>query len=348
MSSASAPPTLKSALPFVSALLVILYLAVEEGYGGDAPGLSSRGGALLLRPPAVSCPAVWARHRAGSPATEWPPRCPLPPGDPLVVRFEGPNGSMPITREWCFAQRYEGEGMRVLDWNEAWVNAKCAEYASGKDAGTYGSREMKQVVEALRGVAGKSVIVLGSERPWVECVALNTGASVVWTWEYSTIASTHPVLHASPTRVMAAAFESGALAPFDYAVSFSSLEHSGLGRYGDALNPDGDAEALEEAWCMLRPGGKLFLGVPMSCQEQGRIEFNAHRVFGYSRLAYISKGWELAGFDGRGCGDFNAGWQAIVVLRKPMGGAPVREVVAADFAAAHEAAVVRWNKKNNK
>ncbi len=32
----------------------------------------------------------------------------------------------------------------------------------------------------------------------------------------------------------------GTLRPFDVVVTFSSLEHSGLGRYGDILNPWGD------------------------------------------------------------------------------------------------------------
>jgi hypothetical protein len=33
------------------------------------------------------------------------------------------------------------------------------------------------------------------------------------------------------------------------------LEYSGLGRYGDHLNPEGDVEASEECFCVLKPGG---------------------------------------------------------------------------------------------
>ena len=32
-------------------------------------------------------------------------------------------------------------------------------------------------------------------------------------------------------------FLKGELGPFDAVVTFSSVEHSGLGRYGDGLNP---------------------------------------------------------------------------------------------------------------
>ena len=43
----------------------------------------------------------------------------------------------------------------------------------------------------------------------------------------------------------------------DFVVTYSSLEHSGLGRYGDKLNPAADLEAMAQAWCMLKPGGGL-------------------------------------------------------------------------------------------
>lgn len=49
---------------------------------------------------------------------------------------------------------------------------------------------------------------------------------------------------------------------FDFVISYSSLEHSGLGRYGDELNPDGDIEAAEEVWCMLKKGGYFIIGLP--------------------------------------------------------------------------------------
>ena len=35
---------------------------------------------------------------------------------------------------------------------------------------------------------------------------------------------------------------------FDAVVSFSSIEHSGMGRYGDPLNPWGDLIASAQAW----------------------------------------------------------------------------------------------------
>jgi hypothetical protein len=55
-----------------------------------------------------------------------------------------------------------------------------------------------------------------------------------------------------------------------------TLEHLGLGRYGDPIMVDGYEVGFNTLWSMLKPGGILYLSVPIGKQ---RIEFNAHRVF---------------------------------------------------------------------
>jgi SAM-dependent methyltransferase len=62
--------------------------------------------------------------------------------------------------------------------------------------------------------------------------------------------------------------------------SLSSLcvvEHIGLGRYGDALNPFGSEEAIQELKRVLKPGGFLLFSVPVD--KENKIYFNAHRTF---------------------------------------------------------------------
>lgn len=54
------------------------------------------------------------------------------------------------------------------------------------------------------------------------------------------------------------------------------IEHVGLGRYGDPLNPDGSRLAAVELQRVLQPGGRLFLSAPVGRE---RVCFNAHRVF---------------------------------------------------------------------
>jgi len=55
-----------------------------------------------------------------------------------------------------------------------------------------------------------------------------------------------------------------------------TLEHIGLGRYGDKLNPDGWKQALHALVELLADRGNLWLSVPIGIQ---RVEFNAQRIF---------------------------------------------------------------------
>jgi Caenorhabditis protein of unknown function, DUF268 len=55
-----------------------------------------------------------------------------------------------------------------------------------------------------------------------------------------------------------------------------ALEHFGLGRYGDPVDPQGHKKALANLVRMVEPGGWLCVSVPIGPQ---RVEFNAHRVF---------------------------------------------------------------------
>ncbi len=60
-----------------------------------------------------------------------------------------------------------------------------------------------------------------------------------------------------------------------------TIEHVGLGRYGDPIDPDGDIKALEELKRVVKKGGSLLIVVPVGKQ---RIEFNAHRIYSPSHM----------------------------------------------------------------
>lgn len=58
--------------------------------------------------------------------------------------------------------------------------------------------------------------------------------------------------------------------------SLHAVEHFGLGRYGDPIDPDGCFKAMASLSRVLKPGGRLYFSVPVGVE---RVEFNAHRVF---------------------------------------------------------------------
>lgn len=55
-----------------------------------------------------------------------------------------------------------------------------------------------------------------------------------------------------------------------------ALEHFGLGRYGDPIDPGGHERGFANMVRLLRPGGVFYLSVPIGRE---RVEFNANRVF---------------------------------------------------------------------
>jgi SAM-dependent methyltransferase len=72
-----------------------------------------------------------------------------------------------------------------------------------------------------------------------------------------------------------------------------TVEHIGLGRYGDKLDPEGDLKAIKELKRVVRPGGSLLFVVPVG---QPKLMFNAHRIYGYSQIIDYFSGFNLKDF----------------------------------------------------
>jgi hypothetical protein len=66
-----------------------------------------------------------------------------------------------------------------------------------------------------------------------------------------------------------------------------ALEHFGLGRYGDSIDPDGHLRGLAGLRRLLAPGGTFYLSVPIG---RPRVQFNAHRVFAVPQLIAMLAG----------------------------------------------------------
>ena len=73
------------------------------------------------------------------------------------------------------------------------------------------------------------------------------------------------------------------------------IEHIGLGRYGDPLNPYGSKIALQELSRVLAPAGNLYLATPVG---QPRLCFNAHRIHATETIRELLSELELVEFSG--------------------------------------------------
>ncbi len=71
------------------------------------------------------------------------------------------------------------------------------------------------------------------------------------------------------------------------------VEHVGLGRYGDPLDPNGDLQAMAELQRVLAPGGSLLFVAPVG---RPRIMFNAHRIYAYRQVIDAFDGLTLEQF----------------------------------------------------
>jgi hypothetical protein len=150
---------------------------------------------------------------------------------------------------------------------DKWV----ADCGGGRLEGNYGRKSTQAVLDGLhetQGVKGGHVLVIGSENPWVEACVLFAGARRVTTLEYGRIVSDHPRVSTLLPSEARKAYLNGSLPQFDAVVTYSSVEHSGLGRYGDSLNPWGDLQAMARAWCVCKPGGGLVLGVMLATPDR--------------------------------------------------------------------------------
>ena len=77
--------------------------------------------------------------------------------------------------------------------------------------------------------------------------------------------------------------------------SLHVIEHIGLGRYGDPVDPKGTAKAISELSRVLAPGGDLYVAVPTGVS---RTCFNAHRIMNPLDVvtAFASEGIRLRDF----------------------------------------------------
>lgn len=164
----------------------------------------------------------------------------------------------------------------------------------------------------LRPITGKSVAVMGSILPWYESMVLSFGGFPT-TIEYNQTFYDHP----SITQLTVSEYWKNPI-KFDVAISISSFEHDGLGRYGDPIDPDGDLRAMREMKTILKKDGLLYLAVPTGMDK---VVWNAHRIYGNIRLPLLLNGWEVVGavgFDDRLINqDFGVSgvYQPVIVLK---------------------------------
>lgn len=159
--------------------------------------------------------------------------------------------------------------------------------AANKEQNYYGETDTylyAALEKHIGSIQGKKVAVIGSLTPWYESIVLSYGGNPV-TIEYNKITNQEPRI-----EVLTVAEYEKKPQLFDALISISSLEHDGLGRYGDPINPNGDFCAMKKMKAMLKKDGLLFLSVPIS---KDHLWWNVHRIYGRMRFPLLIQEWDL-------------------------------------------------------
>ena len=176
--------------------------------------------------------------------------------------------------------------MNYIDnnWQLKWCNNMIDELLNYCDNSEYkklspndypnSSLQFVEVFNKFVNLSGKTCLVLGSISPWVECLLLHFNAKCVTTLDYITPECNYKINTLSMDNY-------NKEMKYDVIISFSSLEHDGLGRYGDPINPNGDIDACIEAYSMLNKDGYFICGIPIG---DGCIEGNFHRIYNKKRI----------------------------------------------------------------
>lgn len=162
-------------------------------------------------------------------------------------------------------------------------------------------------------IEGKDVVIVGSTAPWYEAMALSFGAKSITVFEYSERPSFHEKIeYKRPNECVDK--------KFDICFNISSIEHDGLGRYGDPLDPRGDLKTMLEYKNILKEDGLMFLAVPVG---EDRVYYNVHRIYGNIRFPLLVEKWTPISYYGffPGCFESNynnadaTSYQPVVVLK---------------------------------
>ena len=79
-------------------------------------------------------------------------------------------------------------------------------------------------------VKDSHILVIGSVDPWIEIILLSEGVKNITTLDYYPYSSDHPKIKTIKPAEISRQISNGKTPTFDAMISFSSLEHSGLGR----------------------------------------------------------------------------------------------------------------------
>ena len=194
------------------------------------------------------------------------------------------NGKIPVFDWWK-----DGTHQIFVEWTENIINDYMKRFTpdnikKGTEGRTsYGHDVCVWLLKAFEkyNIRNKNVAVIGSQTPWIEAILLNMSNKVT-TIEYNVPEGNFENIQLE-CRDYFNHFDKN-IEVYDTIVTFSSIEHSGLGRYGDPLDPNGDIKTMNNIYKNLTENGLVIWGAPVG---KDALSWNVHRVYGPFRLPLV-------------------------------------------------------------
>lgn len=204
-----------------------------------------------------------------------------------LVKYYSMNGKIQIIDRFFDSSKKK----KIPIWDQNYINKyvnKNTEKNIKNNIGisNYGPgiEPLKWILYAIKkyNIINKKIGVVGSTSPWIESLLLNFN-NEIHTIEYNV-----PIIKTNKYKLKSKNYFNFEKENnnYDCIISFSSIEHSGLGRYGDPLNPNGDLETMKAIHKNLKSNGFLFLGIPVGIDV---VAWNAHREYGRIRYPILIK-----------------------------------------------------------
>lgn len=197
------------------------------------------------------------------------------------------NNTIPVFDYWLndsgFMTRWTKAGVEELMNKLTETNIRTYNHAI--DIYPNACQHILEGLNLVPDIQSKHVAVIGSWTPWIECICLHKKVASVTTVEYNPP-------QCEDERIKVISYDDFVRSEFKYdvVISYSSIEHSGLGRYGETLDPNGDLETMAQIKKHLCHDGVVLLAVPIGPDY---LAWNAHRIYGQKRLPLLVRGYTI-------------------------------------------------------
>jgi len=146
--------------------------------------------------------------------------------------------------------------------------------------GAWAARKLKETAPEKHVDIASSVLMVSVLSGFVETVFV----------DYRPLKANLSGLTSIPGDILSLPFEDDSITSLS---CLHVIEHIGLGRYGDPLDPKGSLKAAKELERVLAPGGNLLVSMPVGIS---RICFNAHRIHSPSSVLNLFSSLKLVNF----------------------------------------------------